>query len=94
MKKNTETNQIPKGSILRSVCFLLLLGCFALTVQARTSDNPLFSSINMPPATISGKVTDTKNTPLEGVSVYIKGTKQGVVTDAQGSFSIRNVPDV
>lgn len=35
-----------------------------------------------------GVVTDEKGTPLEGVSVTIKGTNQGVTTKADGSFSI------
>ncbi len=79
--------------MLQSVCFLLLLGSMALTVQASETDKPLFSAFNMPPATISGKVTDAKNAPLEGVSVTIKGSRLGVVTDAQGSFTIKNVPE-
>ena len=91
MKKTT--NQISTGSMLRLVCFLLFLGTLAPTVQGREIDKPLFSAIYMPPATITGKVTDAKNAPLEGVSVSIKGSKLGVVTDAQGSFTIKNVPD-
>ncbi len=94
MKKNTKTPYAPMGSsMLRTVCFLLFLGSFALTAEARRTDNHLFSAMNMPPATISGKVTDVKNTPLEGVSVFIKGTSKGVVTDAQGAFTIKNVPE-
>lgn len=44
------------------------------------------------PATITGKVHDTKNAPMEGVSVMIKGTKRGVTTNSSGSFTITNVP--
>ncbi|WP_423735498.1 TonB-dependent receptor [Chitinophaga caseinilytica] len=37
---------------------------------------------------ISGKVTDADGTPLIGVSVQLKGTSTGVVTDAQGNYSL------
>lgn len=41
---------------------------------------------------ISGKVVDaTTNEPLPGVSVVVKGTSQGVNTDAQGLFTL-NAP--
>ncbi len=42
---------------------------------------------------ISGKVTDTSGALLPGVSVLIKSTKIGVVTDIYGFFSLDNVPE-
>jgi TonB-linked SusC/RagA family outer membrane protein len=36
---------------------------------------------------ISGKVSDTGGSPLPGVSVTVKGTTQGAITDAAGKFS-------
>ncbi|MDE1192259.1 MAG: SusC/RagA family TonB-linked outer membrane protein [Arachidicoccus sp.] len=42
--------------------------------------------------TITGVVTDTFRKPLSGVSVLIKGTNKGTVTNAQGNYSIE-VPD-
>jgi len=41
---------------------------------------------------VSGKVVDEKGLPLPGVSVTLKGTTNGVVSDVNGNFSI-NVPD-
>lgn len=41
---------------------------------------------------ISGKVTDRKNNPLAGVSVSLKGTGVGTVTDARGNYSLK-LPD-
>src|SRR5436190_23300748 len=39
--------------------------------------------------TIKGKVTDkTKTTPLQGVSVTVRGSQGGVQTDGDGNFSI------
>ena len=41
---------------------------------------------------ISGIVTDEGGRPLQGVSVQIKGTNEGVITDATGKFSL-SVPE-
>src|ERR1700744_644658 len=37
---------------------------------------------------IQGKVEDETNLPLPGVTVMVKGTNYGVVTDVNGNFSI------
>ncbi len=42
---------------------------------------------------VSGKVTDTSGSPLPGVSVIIKGTNQGIVTDGNGNYSLLNVSE-
>ena len=41
---------------------------------------------------ITGKVTASTGEPLAGVSVSVKGTRTGTITDANGNFSI-TVPD-
>jgi len=41
---------------------------------------------------ITGKVTDASGAPLPGVSVVIKSTTQGTVTDADGNYSLSGVP--
>ncbi len=41
---------------------------------------------------ITGKVTDSSNSPLPGVTVVLKGTTQGAVTDSDGDYSVSNVP--
>jgi TonB-dependent starch-binding outer membrane protein SusC len=40
---------------------------------------------------VSGKVTDENGTPMDNVSVVVKGQTQGTVTDASGVYSL-NVP--
>lgn len=42
---------------------------------------------------ISGKVTDKTGGTLPGVSVVVKGTTTGVITDGNGIYSLSNVPD-
>jgi iron complex outermembrane receptor protein len=48
----------------------------------------VLSPAALPPQEVKGRVTAEDGTPLAGVSVVIKGTKKGVTTAADGSFSI------
>jgi TonB-linked SusC/RagA family outer membrane protein len=43
--------------------------------------------------TVSGKVTDSGGQPLPGVTVVVKGITQGTVTNADGEYSLSNIPD-
>lgn len=42
---------------------------------------------------ITGKVTDSSGSSLPGVSVVIKGTTVGVITDNDGNYSLSNIPE-
>ena len=42
--------------------------------------------------TISGKVTDSSGASLPGVTVVIKGTSKGTITDVDGNYTLLNVP--
>lgn len=44
------------------------------------------------PGKITGKVTDPSGSPLPGVSVVVKGTTAGTITDAFGNYLLSNVP--
>lgn len=41
---------------------------------------------------IQGKVVDSQGTPLVGVTIMVKGTSIGTVTNVDGNFTISNVP--
>lgn len=43
--------------------------------------------------TVTGKVTDESGQPLPGVTVVIKGTTNGTVSDVDGNYSLSNIPD-
>ncbi|WP_256010095.1 SusC/RagA family TonB-linked outer membrane protein [Desertivirga xinjiangensis] len=43
--------------------------------------------------TVTGKVTDLKGDALPGVSVIVKGTKNGTTTNASGQYTLKQVPD-
>ena len=51
------------------------------------------SSIEQSTKKITGKVTDTSGNPLPGVSVVVKGTTNGSITDSNGLYSLSNIPE-
>ncbi|MGD9929931.1 MAG: TonB-dependent receptor [Mangrovibacterium sp.] len=44
------------------------------------------------PQTVTGKVTDAAGAPLPGVTVVLKGTTNGTITDFDGNYSLSNIP--
>lgn len=42
---------------------------------------------------VSGTVTDDTGQPLPGVTIVVKGTTQGTVTNADGEYSLANTPE-
>jgi TonB-linked SusC/RagA family outer membrane protein len=42
---------------------------------------------------VSGKVVDSSGNTIPGVSVVVKGTTNGVITDSDGKFSLTNIPE-
>ncbi|GAA4917565.1 SusC/RagA family TonB-linked outer membrane protein [Mucilaginibacter defluvii] len=61
---------------------------FSNTVAAA----PVSVKKTIAPVAVTGRVVDEKGAPLPGVSVAVKGSTAGTVTDASGKFSI-NAPD-
>jgi len=53
-----------------------------------TQTNDLASSQSVKAATVKGVVKDAAGEPLIGVSVVVKGTTNGTLTDVDGNFSI------
>ena len=50
------------------------------------------NSFSQQTAKVSGKVTDASGSSLPGVSVVVKGTTNGTITDINGAYVIANVP--
>ncbi|MEL7588685.1 MAG: TonB-dependent receptor [Prolixibacteraceae bacterium] len=52
------------------------------------------AAVTQQPRQISGQVTDQSGSPLPGVTVVLKGTTRGTITDSEGNYAIPNVaPD-
>jgi TonB-linked SusC/RagA family outer membrane protein len=95
MKKHPFVLRTSVGSHMRKIaCIAILAGSLSGPASAGWRDPvKIPAPFLAPPETITGKVTDSKNTPLEGVSIQVKGTNRGVTTNASGVFTINNVPD-
>lgn len=81
----------------RAPRFFLLLASITITCLVTCQMySPAFANsskvLSVQDAKISGKVTDEKGETLPGVSVTLKGTTTGVLTDVNGKFSL-NVPN-
>jgi TonB-linked SusC/RagA family outer membrane protein len=61
-----------------------------LTTPEVLSENSLTA---LQQRTITGKVTDKTGAPLPGVTVVVKGTTTGTITNADGKFSLTNIPE-
>ena len=75
----------------KSRSWLVALFSFLMlfTINHVQAKNSLYDGADKP---VKGKITDDKGNPLSDVSVSIKGTKKGVITDQNGNFTI-TVPD-
>ena len=74
--------------------FLLAFLCLSFTYARNPSTgNPLENpTITNADRTLTGRVVDEKEEALPGVSVLIKGTQRGTVTDADGRYKL-DIPD-
>ena len=50
------------------------------------------SESQQPSKKVSGKVTEVNGAPIPGVTVMVKGTTTGVITDNDGNYSLANIP--
>lgn len=56
------------------------------------SNNGEISPVNQQQKSVSGRVTDSSGGSLPGVSVVVKGTTNGTITDVNGNYSLSNFP--
>lgn len=79
-----------KNSKLYKACFLkfiyLSLMLFFLPCSMILAESSVNKQVN-----ITGKVVDSNNNPLPGISILVKGTTIGTVTDIDGKYAFRNV---
>ncbi|MFZ4059533.1 MAG: carboxypeptidase-like regulatory domain-containing protein, partial [Ferruginibacter sp.] len=71
--------------------FLLLNG-INLEAGNFTETVPLSSETMVSKKNVTGTVTDEQQVPLPGVSIIIKGSTSGVVSNSNGTYSL-DVPD-
>ena len=74
----SPSNQTLVHPVMKSRILIALMGIFLVAA-------PAFAQTK----TVTGKVTDEASIPLPNVSVIIKGTTTGTVTNATGNYTIR-----
>lgn len=66
----------------------IAMGCLPITVSATGTAVPA-TYYQQETRELRGRVTDESKAPLPGVTVTLKGSKQGTVTDASGFYSLK-----
>ncbi|BAU55316.1 SusC/RagA family TonB-linked outer membrane protein [Mucilaginibacter gotjawali] len=89
IKYSPQRKKFP-GRLLLLTC--LATACWVTCVQPSYASDVNKVTQKVMETRVTGKVTDEKNAALTGVTVTVKGTTTGVVTDVNGDFSIV-VPD-
>ncbi|MDD4145038.1 MAG: carboxypeptidase-like regulatory domain-containing protein, partial [Prolixibacteraceae bacterium] len=51
------------------------------------------SESNQQSRMVTGKITDPGGQPLPGVTIVVKGTTQGTITNTDGEYTITNIPE-
>lgn len=99
MKKKLQPHQrVVRMARHSSTPFLLSLSCLHFAYAAPSTGGPTRNNSTIlvealaADKTITGKIVDETNSPLPGVSIVIKGTQRGTVTDANGQFRL-DIPE-
>ncbi|MCD8740105.1 TonB-dependent receptor [Mucilaginibacter roseus] len=91
--RKTLQNEVSPPCLSRKAALaiaLLSLSVAAVRPVHAAVTNPLHRvSANVNKFPVSGVVTDEKGAPLPGVSVTVKGTTTGVVTDVDGKYTVQ-----
>jgi TonB-linked SusC/RagA family outer membrane protein len=90
MRKNLLKEFSPHGSVKVAIGMLLITTIpFSTPAMAKGFNyRTVVASLKTADLSVSGAVTDEKGAPLPGVTVTVKGSTQGAITDANGKFSI------
>ena len=64
-----------------------------IVLKPKDEANSSQTASNQQKKVITGKVTESGGFPLPGASGSIKGTSTGTITDAEGNYTLNNVPE-
>ncbi len=98
--KEIDVTQKVNISLKNKPIEIILDDLFGNTVSYKMVSNHIIltpkyarlSATNQRQGAVSGKVTDISGTPLPGVSIVVKGTTSGTISDGDGNFRMNNVP--
>ncbi|ATP55660.1 SusC/RagA family TonB-linked outer membrane protein [Pedobacter ginsengisoli] len=94
MRKTIRNVYSPFWPMTKKVLVATVINTVLLSAQSTPASALIVKSsvFNVKQAVITGTVHDETGKPLPGVSVIVKGTTTGSITDEQGKYSI-NAPD-
>ncbi|MCE5347367.1 MAG: TonB-dependent receptor [Bacteroidales bacterium] len=64
-----------------------------IVLTNKANQNGFSQPVDQQQQKVTGKVTNESGEPLPGVSVIVKGTTTGTITDINGSFSLANISE-
>ncbi|BBE18600.1 TonB family protein [Aquipluma nitroreducens] len=78
--------------IMKITIFLFLIAIGSVIANSSYSQNTM-SNLQPERRVITGKVTDSSGALIPGVTVLVKGTTIGTITDENGNYSISNITE-
>ncbi len=78
---------------LRNFLFISFLVCGTFLQQIAAKEYAYESNVLQQVNTCSGSVTDEIGDPIPGVSVIVKGTTIGTITDIDGNYILSDIPN-
>ncbi len=88
----TKSWIITKGLIVLICLTTVQVNAIDLKSESIGISQDLILAELVQPDEITGTVSDENGNPLPGVTIIVKGTTTGIITDADGNFSIRTDP--
>ena len=83
--------KIPKRIILFSMVVVSALWVGS-PLELHATDTNIINSVQVVTKQLTGKVIDSTGESIIGASVVVKGTTNGVITDFDGNFTLKDVP--
>lgn len=94
--KKTIDRRFGKYDVVKRSCFavalLFSLSIFSASASAETVERNE-AVLQAKEVQVTGKVTDTQGYAVPGVTVLVKGTTTGTITDMDGNYSIKVAAD-
>lgn len=91
-KEKVSLNRMKKLTLIMLI-FIFCQILFTANSYAVEAVNPEFGNVLIPQqqSSIAGHVSDSRNESLPGVTVMVKGTTNGTITDIDGNYYLSNV---
>ncbi len=90
---NDETIDVILDRLLNDNVEYRVVGRHIVLFPSTPKPGEVFPAQSQQQPAVSGTVSDESGQPLPGVTVVVKGTTRGTVTNADGEYSIANIPE-